>query len=106
MSIAWKKLMRFQSDDGRILRGQPVSQNDAPVDLGLVTAENKIQAKVLVGEDIYDTTGITHLTNETVTVAKMLGPLTPNDVPILRCVGLNYAKHSLSIFLIQCPSSV
>ena len=94
MSLAWRKLIRFEADDGRILRGEPISQNNASVDLGLVTAEDKIQAKVLIGEDIYDTTGITHLTDETVTVAKVLGPLTAAEVPVLRCVGLNYAKHS------------
>jgi hypothetical protein len=62
----------------------------------LVTAEDKIHARVLKGDDIYDTTGTTHLTDETVTVAKILGPLTSAEVPILRCVGLNYAKHSSS----------
>ena len=94
MSLAWRKLIRFEAEDGRILRGEPISQDNAHIDLGLVTTEDKIQAKVLVGEDIYDTTGATYLTNETVNVAKILGPLTPTEIPILRCVGLNYAKHS------------
>jgi hypothetical protein len=96
MSLAWRKLIRFEADDGRILRGEPILQNSASIDLGLVSVEDKIQAKILSGEDIYDTTGNTHLTDEIVTVAKILGPLTAVEVPILRCVGLNYAKHSLS----------
>ena len=101
MSLAWRKLIRFQADDGRILRGEPVLQDSASIDLGLVSAEDKIQARVLNGEDIYDTTGNTYLTDETVTVAKILGPLTAAEVPILRCVGLNYAKHSSSYSCIQ-----
>jgi len=101
MSLAWRKLIRFEADDGRILRGQPILQDSSFVDLGLTTANDRIQANVLVGEDIYDTTGTTHLTSETVTVAKILGPLTPAEVPILRCVGLNYAKHSSSCSYIQ-----
>lgn len=96
MSLAWRKLIRFEADDGRILRGEPIWQDNAPIDLGLITAKDRLQANVLVGEDIYDTTGTTHLTNETVTVAKILGPLTSAEIPILRCVGLNYAKHSSS----------
>jgi hypothetical protein len=44
---------------------------------------------------IYDTTGSTRITEEVVTVKQLLGPLAQADVPILRCVGLNYAKHSL-----------
>ena len=96
MSLAWRRLIRFEADDGRVLQGEPISQNNASVDLGLASTEDSIQARVLVGEDIYDTTGTTHLTNETVTVAKILGPLTAAEVPILRCVGLHYAKHSSS----------
>lgn len=106
MSLAWRKLIRFEADDGRILRGEPISQNNGSVDLGLVSAEDRIQAKVLVGEDIYDTTGIAHLTNEIVNVVKILGPLTAAEVPILRCVGLNYAKHSSSYSYIHYTAPV
>lgn len=31
--------------------------------------------------------------NEIVSVKTVLGPLAQADVPSLRCVGLNYAKH-------------
>jgi len=79
--------------DGRILRGEPILPRD-DLDLGFVTEADALQAKVLAGEDIYDTTGLTKLTDEVVTVKKILGPLAQNDVPIVRCVGLNYAKHS------------
>jgi len=48
---------------------------------------------VLSGTDLYDTTGATKITDEVVTVQELLGPLTQEDVPIIRCVGLNYAKH-------------
>ena len=94
MSLAWTRLIRFQAADGRILRGEPVLQNRTPVDLGVVSAGDKLEARVLIEDDIYDTTGATRLTDEVVTVAKILGPLTAAEVPILRCVGLNYAKHS------------
>lgn len=50
-------------------------------------------SKGIEGQDIYDTTGKTRPTNELVTVKTILGPLTLEDVPIIRCVGLNYAKH-------------
>lgn len=92
MSIAWERLIRFVAEDGRVLRGEPILPTP-DFDLGTTTAETKLQAKVIQGDDIYDTTGKTVVSEEVVTVQKLLGPLAPSDVPILRCVGLNYVKH-------------
>lgn len=93
MTLAWKRLIRFIATDGRTLRGEPILPTPT-TDLGFITEDQKLQAYVLQGDDIYDTTGKTRVTNEIVTVKTILGPLAQNDVPILRCVGLNYAKHS------------
>ena len=93
MTIPWKRLIRFIATDGRLLRGEPILPTPT-TDLGFITPSDKLQARVLEGEDIYDTTGKTRLTDEVVTVQTILGPLAQNEVPILRCVGLNYAKHS------------
>jgi hypothetical protein len=93
MKVVWQRLIRFVATDGRILRGEPI----LPLpnfDIGSTTEESRLQAKVIVGDDIYDTTGKTKVTEEIATVKRLLGPLTPKEVPILRCVGLNYAKHS------------
>ena len=93
MSLPWKRLIRFIATDGRTLRGEPILPTPT-TDLGFITEEDKLQARVIEGEDIYDTTGKTRVTDEIVTVRTILGPLTQEEVPILRCVGLNYAKHS------------
>lgn len=93
MSLPWKRLIRFIATDGRLLRGEPILPTPT-TDLGFITESDKLQVRVLEGEDIYDTTGKTHFTDEIVTVQTILGPLAQNEVPILRCVGLNYAKHS------------
>lgn len=92
MSVAWDRLIRFVAEDGRILRGEPILP-DPDFDLGTTTEATKLQAKIIRGNDIYDTTGKTVVTDEVATVKKLLGPLAQADVPILRCVGLNYARH-------------
>ncbi|KAJ5673976.1 hypothetical protein N7462_009415 [Penicillium macrosclerotiorum] len=92
MPLPWKRLIRFIATDGRTLRGEPILPTPT-TDLGLITEADKLQARVIQGEDIYDTTGKTQVTDEVVTVKTILGPLAQSDVPILRCVGLNYAKH-------------
>jgi hypothetical protein len=94
MRVAWSRLIRFVATDGRILRGEPILPTP-DFDLGKTTAETKLQARVIVGDNIYDDTGETKVSDEVVTVKKLLGPLTRDDVDILRCVGLNYARHSM-----------
>lgn len=95
MSLPWKRLIRFRASDGRILRGEPVLPADDARDLGFITEADNLQARIIEGSDIYDVTGETCVTDELVTVKEILSPLAPTDVPILRCVGLNYAKHSI-----------
>lgn len=94
--IAWTRLIRFEAADGRILRGEPIlpGETAGDFDIGRISQADNLQAQVVIGDDIFDTTGKTVVTNEVVPVKRLLGPLLPSDVPIIRCVGLNYAKHS------------
>ncbi|KAH7304652.1 hypothetical protein BKA65DRAFT_486255 [Rhexocercosporidium sp. MPI-PUGE-AT-0058] len=92
MKVVWERLIRFVATDGRILKGEPILPCD-DFDLGRINESTKLQAKVIQGDDLYDTTGKTKVTNEIVTVKVLLGPLAQGDVDILRCVGLNYTKH-------------
>lgn len=92
MRLPWERLIRFEASDGRTLRGEPILPSE-DYDLGKVSASDNLTAKVITGDDIYDTTGLTKVTDEVVSVKRVLGPLEQKDVPILRCVGLNYAKH-------------
>ncbi|CAN9282536.1 unnamed protein product [Alternaria alternata] len=84
MRVAWSRLIRFVATDGRILRGEPILPTP-DFDLGKTTVETKLKAKVVVGDNIYDDTGETKVSDEVVTVKKLLGPLTRDDVDILRC---------------------
>ncbi|KAF4990295.1 hypothetical protein FDECE_14438 [Fusarium decemcellulare] len=92
MSVAWDRLIRFIATDGCVLYGQPILPSPE-FDIGQTTENTKLQAKVIQGDDLYDTTGATKVTDEVVTVKQLLGPLAQSDVPIIRCIGLNYATH-------------
>lgn len=94
MKVVWDRLIRFEATDGRVLRGEPILPSP-DFDLGSTTTETKLKAKVIIGADPYDTTGVTKVTTEVATVKQLLGPLAREDVPILRCIGLNYATHSM-----------
>ncbi|KIV85749.1 hypothetical protein PV11_01411 [Exophiala sideris] len=92
MKVPWTRLIRFVSTDGHVLRGEPILPSE-DFDLGNVTESDQLKAKVIKGDDPLDATGKTIVSDEVVTVKKLLGPLAAEEVPILRCVGLNYAKH-------------
>jgi len=96
MRVAWKRLIRFEAADGRILYGEPNLSSD-DYDLGHMKENDKLTAYVIKGQDIFSEAGDTYVSGELVDVKKILGPLTTTEVPILRCVGLNYAKHSEQI---------
>lgn len=93
MTVVWSRLIRFVATDGRILHGEPILPS-ADFDLGTTTEDTRLQAKVIQGDDIYDISGVTKVTDEVVVVKKLLGPLTSSNVPVLRCIGLNYVSHS------------
>lgn len=93
MKVPWQRAIRFVSADGRILRGEPILPSPDYI-IGKNAEEGQLQAKVIVGDDLFDESGSTRVTDEVVTVKKLLSPLAAAEVPILRCIGLNYTKHS------------
>ena len=89
MTTTWKRLIRFVAKDGKIYRGEPIV-SDSDFDVGKQYLSGKpIQAKVVTG-DIFSNAVVT---DQVLEVKKLLGPLTEDDVPIVKCVGLNYMKH-------------
>jgi hypothetical protein len=96
MAPNWNRLIRFIATDERLLRGEPILPS-ADFDVGTTTEETGLKAKVIsvANGDIFDPS--TQLTDEVVTVKKLLGPVTTEEVPIIRCIGLNFIKHSKSL---------
>lgn len=89
INIPWTRLVRYTSSaDGPVKYGEPVSSPNA--DLGQLAKKGKLQVKQLSGSDPF----LLETTNVTETVFCLYGPLEPKDVPIIRCIGLNYKTHS------------
>lgn len=94
MAPAWDRLVRYVSaKDGSARYGDPIVDSKT-ADIDALALSGKLEVKVLEGS-VKDA-GLFGLkaTGEKDTVEKLLGPLTPGDVPIVRCVGLNYKTHS------------
>lgn len=85
---SWQRLIRFVGDDDEVHYGEPIISSAA--ELIHLLDQGKLSAKELRGATPFDCTE----TGKELKVKSLLGPLLPANVPIIRCVGLNYMKHS------------
>lgn len=89
---AWDRLVRYVSaKDGKIRYGEPIVSDSKP-DIDQLAQDGKLEVKILDGANPIEAKP----TGEQDSVKQLLGPLTPKDVPIIRCIGLNYKTHSKS----------
>ncbi|KAJ4313784.1 hypothetical protein N0V84_009245 [Fusarium piperis] len=88
MAPKWTHLIRFTSvEDGLVHLGQLC---DTSIDVGLACRENKkVQAKLINGS-AFDG----NVTSRVLTVDQLLCPLDVSEVPLIRCMGLNYHDHA------------
>lgn len=86
--MAWTRLIRFLDAENEVRYGD--AQVDSLDDFYKKLEAGNLSALELDGSDMLSLSSTGKLSK----VRKLLGPLTPKDVPILRCVGLNYATHS------------
>ncbi|KAM0546190.1 hypothetical protein ACHAPJ_010974 [Fusarium lateritium] len=86
-SSTWNRLIRFVDDNGNETFGDPVIENDK--DFTERLAKNDLWAVEYKGQS-----PVAQLTKgEKVHVKAIRELLRPSDVPIVRCIGLNYIKH-------------
>ncbi|KAF5234490.1 hypothetical protein FAUST_7578 [Fusarium austroamericanum] len=91
--VPWTRLVRYLAsgdDDVTVARyGDLIVEHDA--DIAALAIRGELKVKVLEGSNPFDVKD----TGKVETVGKLLGPLTTDDVPIIRCIGLNYKTHIL-----------
>ena len=87
--VVWNRLIRFESSTGEILSGEPIIDDGKDIDQ--VVANGQLKARVLSGDDVFSDLAV--LTEGIKEVKTLLGPLVPSQVPLIRCIGLNYMKH-------------
>ena len=88
--VPWSRLIRFVStEDGQTYYGDAVvPSND--FDIGLPANLSLLKARVITGKPI---SADCEVTDKVVSVKKLLGPLTSETVPAVRCIGGNYLTH-------------
>ncbi|CAI2174405.1 5471_t:CDS:2 [Funneliformis geosporum] len=74
-------------DDDKVYSGQPIVDLNGSLPPILELKANIIQGNVLTEERI-------DITDKIINVKKLLTPLAPSQIPIIRCIGLNYKEHA------------
>jgi len=89
--VTWSRLVRYVPLEagGTVQYGEPILPNEAD-DIAELARKGELKVKVCKGSDPLSATP----TEQIQTVKTLLGPLEPKDVPIIRCIGLNYKTHS------------
>ena len=94
--MSWTRLIRFIDDDGNEKFGEPCITNEQS--LNDLLEQSELWAVELKGESL-----LSHMTRgNKVHVKAMIDLVRPSDVPIIRCIGLNYIKHSTKKMLGFC----
>lgn len=98
MSPVWNRLIRFVGADNKTYFGEPIiSKAEETVDQLL--ANGSLEAKVITGDVLSDEAVVT---DQVVKVQTLLAPLAREQIPIIKCVGLNYKAHSKQIRRMLC----
>ena len=91
--VAWERFVRYvpQGEAQTIRYGDPIVTGSEVDRVAEIAAEGRLEVRVLQGDHPLDATPNGQIEK----VAQLLGPLEPADVPIIRCIGLNYKTHSM-----------
>lgn len=90
--VNWDRLVRYIGADGPEVRyGEPAIKDSQVGEIAELAKQGKLHVNVLEGDDVWSA----KRTGRTEIAARLLGPLTKREVPIIRCIGLNYTTHSM-----------
>lgn len=91
--MSWDRIIRFEGVDGKTAFGEPIITAEDGFSIQELAEKGQLKAKCFEGADIFSL----QKTDKVVEVKSLLPSLTEDDVPIVKCVGLNYMKHSKSL---------
>jgi 2-keto-4-pentenoate hydratase/2-oxohepta-3-ene-1,7-dioic acid hydratase in catechol pathway len=86
--MAWARLIRFVDDTGNTLFGEPCIESAE--ELSTKLEQGQLYALELKGKSPFELSD----PGERVHVKSLVGVLNPEDVHAVKCIGLNYMKHS------------
>ncbi|GAB5590700.1 hypothetical protein Unana1_05600 [Umbelopsis nana] len=91
MAPVWNRLIRFVDPDNNIRYGEPIVDDSNPeLTVDKLLENGSLNAKLIEG-DVFSSEA--KVTDQVIKVSKLLAPLSRDQIPIIKCVGLNYKAH-------------
>lgn len=90
VKVPWKRLIRFLDEDGKTQFGDAVVPSP-DFDIGIPENARSLKARIISGDPLSPACKVE---DGLVEVKRLLAPLTPAQVPAIRCIGGNYKTHS------------
>jgi 2-keto-4-pentenoate hydratase/2-oxohepta-3-ene-1,7-dioic acid hydratase in catechol pathway len=87
MAPVWTRLIRFVGADNNIYQGEPIITSPE-ITVDKLLDEDSLEAKIITGDDVFSSEAV--VTDKIIKVTKLLAPLSKEQVPIIKCIGLNY----------------
>lgn len=87
--VKWARLVRYVADDGQVRLGEP-QVPDGSSDVLELAKEGNLNVDVLEGFSVLSA----RPTGRHEKVKQLIAPLAVENVPFIRCIGLNYKTHS------------
>jgi hypothetical protein len=90
VQVPWTHLIRFiAEEDGQIHYGDAIVPDD-DFDIGLPDNAHALKARLIEGNPLSPSCIVT---KTQLSLQRLLGPLTKDSVPAVRCIGGNYKTH-------------
>ena len=100
-SLCWRRLVRYTTKDGGVVSEPKYGdawETPPTADLGLLAEQGHLSVRALTVGPMGPLDGSVEFTsqdtNNVEKVHRLLSPLAERDVPLFRCIGLNYKTHS------------
>lgn len=92
MASTWSHLIRFVNGGIEYCGDAIIPSGKSADDIVELASSGQLHARVLGGDPL--TNG--KVSTKELRVEELLSPLRKDQVPVIRCIGLNYVKHSVS----------
>ncbi len=97
MSVTWSRLIRFLPEGSSSpVYGEPIVSSGDYSDIGALADSGSLEAKIIQTDASGPLAETARVTDEIVKVGRLLGPLDLASCTDIKCIGLNYKKHSSS----------
>ena len=98
MASKWSYLIRFIGGGTEYYGDVIIPNGRSADDIVELASSGQLHARVVEGDPLTDE----EVSTKELLVEELLSPLKKDQVPVIRCIGLNYVKHSMFPFNETC----